>query len=108
VLLNDPTYVEASRVFAEKIIKSCKMTPDRINIAYRAALQRDATTEEIGILASLYEQHRKHYEAHAKDAQAVLGVGYAPVSKDMVPAEVAAWTSVARAILNLHETITRN
>jgi len=108
VLLNDPTYVEASRVFAEKIVRSSKKTPDQIQTAFRMALQRQASAEEVGILAKLYEQHRVHYEANAKDAQAVLGVGYAPVAKDISPAELAAWTSVARAIMNLHETITRN
>jgi hypothetical protein len=108
VLLNDPTYVEAARVFAEKIIKSSKKTPDRINIAFHLALQRNASADEIGILTKLYEKHRTHYEANAKDAQAILGVGYAPASKEIAPVELAAWTSVARAILNLHETITRN
>jgi len=108
VLLNDPTYVEASRVFAEKIAKSSGKTPERINFAFRLALQRDANAAEIGILTKLYEKHRTHYEANAKDAQAILGVGYAPAAKDIAPAELAAWTSVARTILNLHETITRN
>jgi hypothetical protein len=108
VLLNDPTYVEASRIFAEKIIQSSKKTPDRINFAFRLALQRDAGGEEIGILTKLYEKHRAHYEANVKDAQAILGVGYAPAAKEIPAAELAAWTSVARAILNLHETITRN
>jgi hypothetical protein len=108
VLLNDPTYVEASRVFAERIYRGAKKTPDRVNIAFQLALQRDANGEEIGILTKLYENHRTHYEANAKAAEAVLGVGYAPAAKDLPAAELAAWTSVARAILNLHETITRN
>jgi hypothetical protein len=108
VLLNDPTYVEASRVFAEKIVRSSKKTPDRINIAFHLALQRNASADEIGILTKLYEKHHSHYQANAKEAQAILGVGYAPAAKEIAPAELAAWTSVARAILNLHEAITRN
>lgn len=108
VLLNDPTYVEASRVFAERIYRGAKKTPDRVNIAFQLALQRDATGEEVGVLTKLYERHRTHYSANTKDAEAILGVGYAPAAKDLPAAELAAWTSVARAILNLHETITRN
>src|SRR5439155_1160630 len=108
VLLNDPTYVEASRVFAEKLVRSSKKTPDRITIAFRTALQRDASAEEIEILSKLAEKHRTHYAANVKDAQAILGVGYAPAASEIPAAELAAWTSVARAILNLHETITRN
>jgi hypothetical protein len=108
VLLNDPTYVEASRVFAEKLIRSAKKTPDRINVAFKLALQRDASAQEISILTTLFEKHRTHFQANAKSAQAILGIGYAPAAKDIPAAELAAWTSVARTILNLHETITRN
>ncbi len=108
VLLNDPTYVEASRVFAEKIAKSPGKTAERINFAFRLALQRDADADEIAILTKLYEKHRTHFDANPKDALAILGVGYAPASKQIAPAELAAWTSVARTVLNLHETITRN
>jgi hypothetical protein len=108
VLLNDPTYVEASRVFAEKIVQSSKKTPDRISVAFKLALQRDADAAEIAILTKLYVKHRSHYDANPKDAQAILGVGFAPAAKSVSAAELAAWTSVARTILNLHETITRN
>jgi hypothetical protein len=108
VLLNDPTYVEASRVFAERIARSSRKTPDQIQTAYRLALQRPATAEEVAILTKLYEHHRAYYESNAKEAQALLGIGFAPAAEDIAPAELAAWTSVARAILNLHETITRN
>jgi hypothetical protein len=108
VLLNDPTYVEASRVFAERIYRSSKKTPDQINVAFKLALQRDASAAEIDVLTKLYVNHRTHYEANVKEAQAILGVGYTPAAKDIAPAELAAWTSVARAILNLHETITRD
>ena len=108
VLLNDPTYVEASRIFAEKIIRASTKTPVRIQTAYRLSLQRQATADEVGILTRLYEQHRDQYEANPKEAQAILGVGFTSAAKEIAPAELAAWTSVARAILNLHETITRN
>jgi hypothetical protein len=108
VLLNDPTYVEASRIFAERIYRSSKKTPDRINIAFHMALQRDASAQEIDILTKLYEKHRPHYLVNEKDALAILGVGYTPASKSLPAADLAAWTSVARAILNLHEAITRN
>lgn len=108
VLLNDPTYVEASRVFAEHIIRATGKTPDRIHTAFRVGLQRQASDAELQVLESLVQKHRKYYAANPKDAQALLGVGYAQAAKDIRPEELAAWTSVARTILNLHETITRN
>ncbi len=108
VLLNDPTYVEASRVFAERVVRSRKNTTERIQIAFQIALQRQANAGEVKVLSDLYEQHRKHFDANVKDTQALLGIGYTPAAKELANAELAAWTSVTRVILNLHETITRN
>ena len=107
VLLNDLTYVEAARTLAEKVVYSSKKTPDRINVAMRTVLQRDAVAEEMAILTRLVENHHKHYEANPKEAAAALTVGLRPAAKDIAPAELAAWTSVTRTLLNLHETITR-
>ena len=59
------------------------------------SLQRPASEEEVAVLTKLYERHRAHYENNPKEAQAVLGVGFAAAPKDIVPAELAAWTSVA-------------
>ncbi|MCI0680892.1 MAG: PSD1 and planctomycete cytochrome C domain-containing protein [Gemmataceae bacterium] len=109
VLLNDPTYVEASRVFAERVLKEAgKDTAARIDFAFREALQRKATAAEQRILSGLLRQHVQHYQANAKDAEALLKVGERPATMDLPRAELAAWTSVTRAILNLHETITRD
>ena len=60
------------------------------------------------ILAGLLDKHRAHYRANGKDAEAYLRVGEHPVPAGLAPAELAAWTNVTRAVLNLHETITRN
>jgi hypothetical protein len=109
VLLNDPTYVEASRVFAERVLKKGGNDPSaRIDFAFREALQRKATSDEQRILSSLLQQHLQHYQANPKDAEALLKVGERPATTDLSRPELAAWMSVTRAILNLHETITRN
>jgi hypothetical protein len=108
VLLNDPIYVEAARVFAEHILRQNNLPRDeRINWAMRHALSRAATAEELRVLADLHERHRAYYAANVEEARKLIAVGEAPVPPDIDPAELAAWTSVARAILNLHETITR-
>jgi hypothetical protein len=109
VLLNDPTYVEASRVFAERVIrKGGPDTATRIGYAFREALQRRPTADEFAVLSGLLEQHLQHYQKTPAAAQALLKVGQRPAATDIPQAELAAWTSVTRAILNLHETITRN
>jgi hypothetical protein len=108
VLLNDPTYVEAARVFAERVIKSGKDVDGRIDFAFREALQRQPSPEEKRILAGLLAQHLTHYRANRNAAEALMRVGERPAAKDLSPIDVAAWMSVTRTILNLHETITRN
>jgi len=109
VLLNDPIYVEAARVFAEHIMKQGgKDTPARLDWAYRRAVSRPVKTEETKVLTELYQKHLAEFRLDGAGAAKTIAVGQWPVPKDVDPAELAAWTSVARVILNLHETITRN
>ena len=109
VLLNDPTYVEASRAFAERLMKEGKgPTDERIAWMFRQAMTRNATVEEKAVLVGLYEKHLKEFRADKAGTDKLLGVGDRPLPKDVNAAELAAWTSVARVILNLHEVLTRN
>jgi hypothetical protein len=107
VLLNDPTYVEAARVLAEGMMKHGDAT-GRLDWAYRRAVSRGVKPREVAVLTALYEKHLAEYRADRAGAGRLIGVGQWPVPKDVDPAELAAWTSVARVILNLHETMTRN
>jgi hypothetical protein len=109
VLLNDPIYVEAARVFAEHVIKrGGGDTATRLDWAYRRALSRRARPEEVKLLTELHEKHLAEFRADRASAEKAIAVGQWSVPRDVDPAELAAWTSVARVILNLHETITRN
>ena len=109
VLLNDPSYVEAARAFAELIVRQGgAATNDRLNFAFRLAVSRRATEDEVAVLEQLLKTHLAEYEANPAGAAEVLSVGAKPGSEDLPKPELAAWTSVARAILNLHEVITRN
>jgi hypothetical protein len=108
-LLNDPTYVEAARVFAQRILShGGDDLAQRIRYAWRLALGRDPRPQESAVLGELYAKHKADYTADRKSAEALLAEGIATHPKEMDPVELAAWTSVSRAILNLHETITRN
>jgi hypothetical protein len=109
VLLNDPTYVEAARVFAARILKEGGSdTPTRLNWAWHQALQRAPREDEVQVATALLEKHKTQYAQDAQAAEAILKVGLAAAPQDLAPAELAAWTSVARVILNLHETVTRS
>lgn len=107
-LLNDATYVEAARTFAERILREGSSTESRVRLAYRLALNRAPQAAEVKLLADLHGQHLQQYQSDPSAAAALLKVGDRPAPKDLDAAELAAWTSVARVVLNLHETITRN
>jgi len=109
VLLNDPIYLEAARVFAERILRDGGPKPEsRIQFAFDQALSRRANPTEIRMLKAIEERHRLQYDDDPTAAADVLQIGEHKAPRDLNKAELAAWTSVARVILNLHETITRN
>jgi hypothetical protein len=109
VLLNDPTYVEAARTLAERVVRQGgRDSASRIQFAYRQTLCRAARPEEVRLLEGLYQKHWEEYKADKDGADALLRIGDRPVPEDINVSELAAWTSVARVILNLHETIMRN
>src|SRR3989449_9427587 len=95
-LLNDPTYVEAARAFAGRILKEggAEATA-RIRWAWRQALSRAPRTDEVSTLRALLDRHIEEYRRDLQAADAFLKVGLMPNSKDLDPAELAAWTNVA-------------
>lgn len=108
VLLNDPTYVEAARVFGTRILhEGGHSTQDRIQWAFRVALSRRATDREVAVLSTVYKSDLQRFAADGDAARSFLSVGESPAPAENL-AEAAAWASVARVILNLHETITRS
>ncbi|HQU42256.1 MAG TPA: PSD1 and planctomycete cytochrome C domain-containing protein [Pirellulales bacterium] len=108
VLLNDPTYVEAARALAARILREAPAEPsERIRFAWREALGRDATSDETAVLARLYEKNRQAYAAEPGVASELSQNGESKPTDGADLIELAAWTAVSRAILNLHETITR-
>ncbi len=109
VLMNDPEFVEAARSFAELTLTTGgKTTDERLNWAFRRAVSRRPTEAERAVLVRLVDSHAAEY---AKDKEAVdrlLAIGAHPVAPGVDRSALAAWTSVCRTLLNLHEAITRN
>ncbi|HEU0119208.1 MAG TPA: PSD1 and planctomycete cytochrome C domain-containing protein [Bryobacteraceae bacterium] len=110
VLLNDPSFVEASRVFAQHTLQQspAKTGEARAGWAFRRALGRAPNAEELGVLAELYQKALRKFDSDPAGAAAMLRVGDAPGLSGANAAELAATMTVTRAVLNLHETITRN
>jgi hypothetical protein len=110
VLLNDPTYVEASRKLAERMMNepgAAASAEDRIAFAFRLATARKPTAEESAVLKKVYDQQLAVYRSDAEAATKLLAVGESPRDEKLDPADLAAWTTVASTILNLDETVTK-
>ena len=108
VLLNDPSYVEAARTMAARIVKECNGShEERVAWAWRQVLQRLPRVEEMETVMPLLREHLAHYHASPGAADELHKTGLAAVPPGIDKVELAAWTHVARVLLNLHETITR-
>jgi hypothetical protein len=70
-------------------------------------LDRKPNKAEAELLRRLFDEEYGRYSHNAADAKELISIGERPAPKDLNAGELAAWTSVARAVLNLHETITR-
>jgi hypothetical protein len=109
VLLNDPTFVEAARALAGRVLAQAGTgDTERVAFAFRETTSRPPDDVERGVLLELLEKNRARYRADPKAAAEVIQIGLAPVPKGADPVELATWTAVCRALLNLNETTSRN
>jgi hypothetical protein len=108
VLMNDPTYVEASRKLAERLMTEARNTDDRIILAFRLTTARTPTEKEIDILTRVITTQRVRFKQDQAAALKLLSVGESPRHEQLAPAELAAWTIVSSVVLNLDETLTKN
>jgi hypothetical protein len=107
-LMNDPTYVEAARALAQRMIVEAGQNPAaRIDLAFRLATARKPTVKERQVLRDLAEREAAVYHRDPKAALSLLQVGESAYDRKLDAAELAAWTTVASVILNLDETITK-
>jgi hypothetical protein len=109
VLLNDPTYIEASRKLAERILTEGGETADaRIDFLFRLATARRPSDREHAILMALLRDQERKYREDVKAADELLKVGESNRNSTLPKDQVAAWTTMASAVLNLDEAVTRN
>jgi hypothetical protein len=109
VLLNDPTFVEAARVLAERILaEGGSSIETRLDFAYRVVLTRSPRPQESEIFRSLLKSTRAAYDQSPEAAVDLVSSGSAPASTGFSTVELASWTAVARGLMNLNETNFRN
>jgi len=82
-LLNDPEFLEAARVLAQRLMSSGKAEDrDLINKAYQRVLSREVRDNECKSLISFLATQREYYAAHADEARKLVRTGFAPVAAD--------------------------
>src|SRR5205823_1445948 len=106
-LMNDPTFVEASRKLAERLLNEAKSSEERITLAFRVTTARRPSEREVNVLKRLFERQLAAYRQDRAAAEKLLGVGESKRDASLDVAELAAWAVIANVVLNLDETVTR-
>jgi hypothetical protein len=111
VSLNEPMFVECARALARKTVaEGGKSDQDRLTYAFRRVLTRAPTNSESKVLLTLLEKSQGHFaQGWVNSNELATGKSSAPgdLPAGVTPTQLAAWTVVSRAILNLDEAITK-
>ena len=105
--LNDPTWVEASRVLAEHAMKAAADVDGRLAFAFRRILGRRPTDYDSTAIRRMYERQLAVYQADGDAAKQLLGIGESPRDETLDAAAHAALSGVCLGIFNLDEALTR-
>jgi mono/diheme cytochrome c family protein len=104
VLLNDPQFVEAARVLAERAAtRHPEDARERVSAVFRTLTSRAPWPEELEVLCAAYEEQRALFAAAPDAAEAYREAGEKPVNAALDPVAVAATTAVAQAVMNFEE-----
>jgi mono/diheme cytochrome c family protein len=106
--LNEPTFLEAARGFAQRIMLEGGSDPDQqIEFAFRVCLARLPTGAEQQRLRQFYRQQLASFQSDPAAAEALLQVGSAERPASLEARQLAAWMMVANVLFNLDETLTK-
>ncbi|MDO6516993.1 DUF1553 domain-containing protein [Zobellia uliginosa] len=106
VILNDPTYIEASRVLGKQMAEADDVNAG-IALAFKKLTGRSVTDKELGLLASLQSSEYRKFSENPKKTKGWLQTGAFKISEDDDHALVAANAVVASTIMNSDATITK-
>jgi hypothetical protein len=108
-LLNDVTYVEAARKFAERMLREGgSSTNDRLTFGFRLATGRVPSAAELSSLRTSLEKYTARFRRSASAAEEFVSHGESPRDKSLDVVELAAHTAVASVLLNMDETVSKN
>jgi hypothetical protein len=104
--LNDPTLLEAARVFAQRIVaEGGKDVGERVDFAFRNVMGRRPTVAEARRLREFAAQQERSYARDGAAARQLVSVGAAPLPAGMDKRRLAAWMLVANALFNTDEAL---
>ncbi|MEY4191221.1 MAG: hypothetical protein RIR17_1957, partial [Planctomycetota bacterium] len=106
-MLNDPTWVEASRHLAQQSLKTTLDLEGKLSHAFSRVLCRQAQKSELAVLKKSYEKQLAIFRADDAGAKALLSMGESKRDESLNPAEHAAFTAVCLGLFNLDEAMTR-
>jgi hypothetical protein len=105
--LNDPTWVEAARFLAERVMQEKDELPERLEYAFRLVNAENPSPSKLDILKAAYEEQVNIYQKSPSDAEKLLAVGEKKRNPRLPLPEHAALTNLCLAILNLDQSLTR-
>lgn len=106
-LLNETLNVESARHLAQNAMHARADAQGRIEDMYSRVLLRSPSEQERTTLQKLHESQASYFEADPESAAALCRIGDSEADSSFPPVELAAYTSIGRVILNLHETVTK-
>jgi hypothetical protein len=105
--LNDPQFVEAARVLAERVLRGKGDQDARLTEAFRLCVTRPPSEAELEELRGLYTRQQALFAASPEAADQFVRAGRSPLVSNAPADELAAWTVVANVLLSLDEAVTK-
>jgi hypothetical protein len=108
VTMNDPQFVEAARVLAQKaLLSSTASTGAQVDFMTERLLARRFDPQEKQIVTRSYQDYLAYYQSQPADAGKLLNTGEAPADPHIPKPKLAAMTMVANELMNLDEVLNK-
>lgn len=106
-LMNNITFVEASRFLAERMLNHSEEPRDSIRFGFRQMTSRNPQRVELNLLVESYKTFLEEFAMNLQEAEKLLSVGEKPRDEMLDTMTHAAMTMTATLIMNLDESITK-
>lgn len=105
VVMNDPQFVEAARVLAQRMLHKGTSPDEQISYAFMALTSRPPTSKELVILKELYQEEYQHFQRSPKLVSNIIQAGEYPIDHSVDAIALATCTVVASTVMNFDEFI---